>query len=68
MATQIAQNQVPDGMVAKVPWGTPFERWTDRMVERGLKHLRDDLSEGVDYPHLRARLAELANKRGIEVE
>lgn len=67
MASQINQGQVPDGMVANVPWGTPFERWTDRMIERGINHLHDDLAEGIDSPHLRVRLGVIAADRGLVI-
>jgi hypothetical protein len=50
--SQMNQSQVPDGMVANVPWGTPLERWTDRMIERGLTHL-DSEGEGTEmFPRL----------------
>jgi hypothetical protein len=30
------QSQVPEGMVGRVPWGVPFSRWSQTMLERGL--------------------------------
>jgi hypothetical protein len=66
MARQIQQHQVPDGMVANVPWGWPLDEWTDRMIERGLRHL--DESDGARFfPFLTARMAEQANGRGIAI-
>lgn len=67
---QIHQSNVPDGMVANVPWGVPFERWTDRMIERGVKHLRseDDGSGLAFFPHLYAHLTDEANSRDLVIE
>ncbi len=65
---QIHQSQVPDGMAGNVPWGTPFEQWTDRMIERGIDHLRSDLSQGVDSPRLRAALGNIASERGLDID
>lgn len=65
---QIHQSNVPDGMVGNVPWGQPFDRWTDRMIERGVRNLREDDEAGVPYPNLQAALEVEAQERGIEVE
>ena len=69
---QISQSQVPDGMVANLPWGTPIERWTDKMVERGVKYLRGDLEkmdgEGYTFfPMTLDRLLDDAERRGIDI-
>ena len=72
-AQQLRQDQVPDGMVANVPWGVPLERWTDRMIERGLLYLAGDLDkapdgEGADFfPNLFKAMGDEARSRGIEV-
>jgi hypothetical protein len=70
MATQIHQSQVPDGMVANVPWGTPLNRWTDRMIERGIDYLRgEDHGSGLAFfPHLYDSLSEQAAERGLVIE
>jgi hypothetical protein len=75
MATvkRLEQHQVPDGMVANIPWGQPLERWSDKMVERGLKYLDGSLDrklngEGSTYfPKLFASMGAEARERGIEV-
>lgn len=70
---QISQQQVPDGMVMNLPWGTDVERWTDKMVERGLKYLRGDLDKGPDgeghtfFPTLLDRMEDQAEQRGLVV-
>lgn len=66
----LSQSQVPDGMVANVPWGTPLERWSDRMIERGVRHLRDeDHGSGLAFfPNLYASLVKVANARGLVIE
>jgi hypothetical protein len=64
----IHQSNVPDGMVANCPWGTPLERWSDRMIERGLAHLHDDIAEGVDSPKLRDAFYAEVERRGIDME
>jgi hypothetical protein len=65
---QIHQSNVPDGMVANVPWGTPLVRWTDRMIERGVKNLREDSEAGVEYPLLQRSMEDEAERRGLVVE
>lgn len=69
--SQMSQSQVPDGMVANVPWGAPLGRWTDKMIERGLKYLAGDLDKQPDgegaefFPNLFASMGAEASKRGI---
>jgi hypothetical protein len=71
---QLRQDQVADGMVANVPWGTPLDRWSDRMIERGLIHLAggDEKAkitdgEGADFfPNLFKAMGDEARARGIE--
>jgi hypothetical protein len=69
--THLRQDQVPDGMVANVPWGQPLDRWSDKMVERGLKYLAGD--EKVDgegttiFTNLFAALGAEATSRGITI-
>lgn len=62
---QLQQHQVPDGMVANCPWGYPLEVWSDKMIERGLKHLEDDLAHGVLSPSLFRALDAEARGRGL---
>lgn len=65
---QLQQHQVPDGMVANVPWGQPFDRWSDRMIERGLKHLDDEERErgaGGFFPAIYNALGAEAAGRGL---
>jgi hypothetical protein len=70
---QLQQSQVPDGMVANVPWGTPLDRWSDRMIERGLRYLDGSLDkvpdgEGADmFPNLFASMGAEATRRRIEI-
>jgi hypothetical protein len=64
---QLQQHQVPAGMVANVPWGWPLEVWSDRMLERGLKHLEDDLEKGVESPSLFKAMGDEARGRGLTV-
>jgi hypothetical protein len=64
---QIHQSQVPDGMVANVPWGMPFDRWTDRMIERGVTHMDDTDGQGF-FPKLTLSLNEQAAARGLVIE
>jgi hypothetical protein len=70
---QLRQDQVADGMVANCPWGTPLDRWSDRMIERGLAYLAGDLDktpdgEGWDFfPNLFRAMGDEARGRGIEV-
>lgn len=69
--SQLQQHQVPDGMVANVPWGQPFERWSDRMLERGLKYLDGSLDktpngEGEDiFPNIYNAMGAVAAGRGL---
>lgn len=64
MARQIQQHQVPDGMVANVPWGWPLNEWTDRMIERGLRHLEE--TDGAKFfPNIFAKLGREAAERDI---
>lgn len=65
---QIHQSNVPDGMVANVPWGTPLDRWTDRMIERGVRNLREDAEAGVEYPLLQRSMEQQAADRGLVIE
>lgn len=73
MARYLEQHQVPDGMIANVPWGFPLERWSDRMVERGLRYLAGDLEkvgdgEGAEmFPRLFESMAQEARSRNIEI-
>lgn len=70
---QLRQDQVPDGMVANVPWGYPLERWSNRMIERGLLYLAGDLDkvpdgEGAEFfPNLFRAMGDEARTRNIEV-
>jgi hypothetical protein len=46
-----------------VNWAQPIERMSVRELEAAQNELRNDLSEGVDYPKLRERVAqELRNR------
>ena len=66
MSKQLSQHQVPDGMVANVPWGFPLDQWSDKMVERALKHL--DETEGREFfPHTFARVGAEARERGLSL-
>jgi hypothetical protein len=68
----MSQAQVPEGMVNRVPWGTPLSRWTPAMLERGLDEVaprenpKDDTSpRHVDpyFPRTAANIAaELATR------
>jgi hypothetical protein len=61
-----------DNMVANVPWGTPFDSWTDRQVERGLAYLDGTLEktphgEGAEFfPNITKALAREARERGMD--
>lgn len=67
MARQITQGQVPDGMVANVPWGVPMDQWTDKMIERGIAYMEDEPVEAMSFfPHTLARLQEQARERRID--
>lgn len=67
------QSQVPDGMVANCPWGTPLDRWSDRMIERGLAYLAGDLEKQPDgegaefFPTLFASMGAEARSRGLDL-
>lgn len=73
MAHQISQAQVPDGMVANLPWNRPFEEWSDRMIERGVLYLQGRLDKDGDgegytfFPTLLDRLKDQAEERGIDI-
>jgi hypothetical protein len=70
---RIEQHQVADGMVVNVPWGTPIEQWSDRMIERGVRYLDGSLEKAPDgegrtfFPNLFHSLTEEAASRGIIV-
>ena len=61
---QIAQHNVPEGMVANVPWGEPLDRWSSRMIVRGFKEVMGDPM----FPRLRDALFAQAVERGIVEE
>lgn len=66
---QIKQDQVPDGMVANCPWGFPMDQWSDRMIERGLRHMEDEPTEAMAFfPHTLVRLQEQARTRGLMLD
>jgi hypothetical protein len=52
-------------MVANVPWNEPVERWSDRMIERGLKNLMEG-DEREWFPTFTDTVVQEATKRGIE--
>jgi hypothetical protein len=62
-------------MVANCPWGFPLDRWSNRMIERGLIHLGggDEKAKITDgegaefFPSLFKAMGDEARTRGIEV-
>jgi hypothetical protein len=71
---RLEQHQVPDGMVANVPWGFDLDLWSDRMIERGLLYMAGELEKQPDgegrefFPNLFASLGTEATTRGIAVD
>lgn len=75
---RIRQDQVPEGMQANVPWGQPFDRWSDRMIVRGWQSLNGELrdhrgnviseDESDMFPNTVGSLYQEASKRGIVQE
>lgn len=59
---RMAQHQVPEGMVANVPWGQPLNRWADHMIVRGWQNVA---AESAFFPRLFVSLNQEATSRGI---